>query len=461
MAIWRSSHRLIVALTVLIALCFPTCVDAQTRASSRAENGTTTPAAVFTPERLVQRPSLLGDGTAVASEQQSPAVGLSDLLQIALERNPELRQARFQVGAAQGRALQAGLYPNPTVRVEGSELGHRDGPGGTIKAPLIGQEFVTGGKLRLSRQVGERVVDEGRLEVLNQRFALYTAVRRGYFEVLAAQRRVEIFSELVRLPTKATETTEMLVKARQAAPLDLVQIRVESNRFRANLEAARRGRTAAWRRLAAAMGAPDLPNSPVAGTLDAPWPDYDFDSAASLLLQCHPDIRAARVGVSRSQLAEQRARREWIPNVTFEAGYERSNIIQQDMWTFQAGMPIPVFNRNQGNVQAAGQEAGRAVANVERVQNLLLRRLATAFGQYSAAREEANLYGKSVLPDAQEAYRLSMEAYKGGQFQYLRVLQAQRAVAEANIEYVRAQADLWQAASDISGLLLEEDWPAQ
>ena len=57
--------------------------------------------------------------------------------------------------------------------------------------------------------------------------------------------------------------------------------------------------------------------------------------------------------------------------------------------------------------------------------------------------------------------RMSMEAYKGGQFQYLRVLQAQRAVAEANVEYVRAQADLWQAASDISGLLLEEDWPTQ
>ncbi len=101
------------------------------------------------------------------------------------------------------------------------------------------------------------------------------------------------------------------------------------------------------------------------------------------------------------------------------------------------------------------------MANVERVQNLLLSRLATTFGQYSAAREEASLYGKSVLPDAQEAYRLSMEAYKGGQFQYLRVLQAQRAVAEANVEYVRAQADLWQAASDISGLLLEEDWPTQ
>ena len=205
------------------------------------------------------------------------------------------------------------------------------------------------------------------------------------------------------------------------------------------------------------MGAPDLSDSSVAGTLDAPWPDYDFDSASALLLHNHPDIRATGVVVSRSQLAEQRARREWIPNVTFRAGYQRDDIGQQNLWAFQAGIPIP----DQGNVQAASQEVGRSRANVERVQNLLLRRLATAYGQYSAAREQAILYSESVLPDAQEAYRLSMEAYKGGQFQYLRVLQAQRVVAEASIEYVQAQTDLWQAAADISGLLLEENWPTQ
>ena len=111
MAIWKSSHRLIVALSALVGLCFPACVDAQTGASMRAENGTTMPATVFTPEPPMQPPSVLGDSDAIASERQSQALGLPELLHIALERNPELRQARFQVGAAQGRALQAGLYP--------------------------------------------------------------------------------------------------------------------------------------------------------------------------------------------------------------------------------------------------------------------------------------------------------------------------------------------------------------
>jgi cobalt-zinc-cadmium efflux system outer membrane protein len=39
------------------------------------------------------------------------------------------------------------------------------------------------------------------------------------------------------------------------------------------------------------------------------------------------------------------------------------------------------------------------------------------------------------------------------------VLQAQRSVAEAKLEYVRSLGELWRSASEIAGLLLEEDWP--
>lgn len=391
----------------------------------------------------------------------SPALGLPGLLRIALERNPELRRAILHVEATAGRAVQAGLYPNPTVGAQGWELGNRNGPGGFIVAPLVSQEVVTGGKLRLSRQVSEREVDQARWQVLSQQFVLYTAVRRGYFDVLAAQRRIEIYSELVRLANKAAETTETLVKGRQAAPLDLLQMRVELNRFRAELDAAQQERTAAWRRLAAAMGAPDLPDTPVIGALESPWPDYDFDLAAHRLLECHPDIRVARVGVTGAQLALRRARVQPIPNVTFGAGYERDNVDRQDQWAFQASLPIPLFNRNQGNVQAAIAEVRRAAADVERVQNVLVGRLATAFGQYTAARERAGRYRTSILPDAKQAYQLALAAFQGGQFEYLRVLQAQRAVAETNLEYVRALTELWLAASDIAGLLLEEEWPSR
>ena len=71
----------------------------------------------------------------------------------------------------------------------------------------------------------------------------------------------------------------------------------------------------------------------------------------------------------------------------------------------------------------------------------------------------AEVYRTEIIPKAQETFTLSLAAFKGGQFEYLRVIQAQRALAEAKLEYNRALGDSWKGAAQLSGLLLEESWP--
>lgn len=387
------------------------------------------------------------------------ALGLDDLIQMSLDQNPNLRQAGFEVDAARGKALQAGLCPNPTVSLIGDELGDRTGPQGVNTLPLVSQEIVTAGKLRLNRAVAMREMDQAALALVRQRFVLFTLVRQGYFETLAAQRRVAILSELVGLADKSFDATRKLLEAKQVAKLDLIQLQVELNRFRAELEAARREQVAVYRRMAASIGVPDLPLFPLKGSLESPLPEYQYDAVRAHMLAVYPDIQSAQIGIKRAQLVLKRAQVEPIPNVTVGAGYVRQNQNRSNDWMLQASFPVPFFNRNQGNIQAAHAELRRAMQDVVRVENDLTSRLAISFGDYAAARERADLYKKSILPDSAEAYRLAMTAYKGGQFEYLRVVQAQRTVAEAQLEYVRVLAAEWKAASDIAGLLLEEQWP--
>jgi outer membrane protein, heavy metal efflux system len=393
-----------------------------------------------------------------AAEGLAP-LGLDDLVRLGLGRNPALPQAGFEVDAARGRAVQAGLYPNPTISAEGQELGSPRGPGGMITAPMVSQQIVTAGKLGLSRSVAEREVDQAGLALLRQRFVLLTAIRQGYFAVLAARRRVEVLAELTRVAEQSYEVTRKRLEAKQAARLDLLQVGVEMNRVRADLDAARRELAAAWRRLAATVGVPDLPEAPLAGTLEAPLPDYDFDHARALVLEAHPEVQSARVGVARAELALRRAQAEPVPNVSVGAGYMRQNKDREDDWMFQVSLPVPVWNRNQGNIRAAQAEVGRAAQEVGRVQLDLARRLATAFGEYAAARERTLRYRGSILPDSREAFQIALAAFRAGQVSYLQVLQAQRTVQEANLEYVRNLADAWRGASEIAGLLLEEQWP--
>ncbi len=401
------------------------------------------------------------DGPEIVSAP-SPTPGLADLIRLSLQRNPSLAQAALDIGAAQGRAFQAGLYPNPTVSARGEELGGRQGPGGLIFAPEFSQEIVTAGKLGLSRAVGQREVRQANLNLVRQRYALFTAVRQAYFDVLTVQHRIEVLSRLLQETTKLFDTAKRFVKpAGELAQADILPVQVEVERLRTELEAAERELAPAWQRLAAVVGAPELPYRGLAGSLEAAVPDYAFEPAREQVLTLHPEIGSAQAGVARAQLALRRAQVEPIPNVTVGAGYLRNNIDREDQWTFQVGVPIPVFNRNQGNIVAAQAELGRAVRDVERVQNNLINRLATAFGQYVSARQRAARY-RALLPLAQKSYQTILAGVPARtQFavEFLRVLQAQQTLVTINQEYVRALSDQWRAASEIAGLLLEEYWP--
>lgn len=388
-----------------------------------------------------------------------PAISLDELVQLGLAQNPRLAQAAFAIDNARGRAWQAGLYPNPTVSVNLDELGDRTGPGGVNTIPLVTQEIITAGKRRLDRSAGFKEVDQATLTLAARRYTLLGNIRQTYFEVVALQRRVEILAELVKLSEKSVEQTQTLFKAEQVAELDLVQLEVERERLRAEEEATRRELPAAYHRLAAVVGVPRQYIASVAGTLEGALPPYELERAQQFVLEMHPEILSARAGVEQAQLLLRRAEVEPIPNVTVGAGYVRQNQNRSDDWTFNVSVPVPVWNRNQGNIAAARARVGQAIQEVGLAENDLADRLAVAFRDFAAARRRAENYRTFVLPRAQQAYDLSARAYKGGLFEYLRVLEAQRSVTQARLEVVRSLGEAWRAAGVISGLTLEDQWP--
>lgn len=399
-----------------------------------------------------------GNGTAPTA---TPArgLGLPELTALTLERHPRLAQLSWAVETARGRAVQAGLYPNPTLSVTGDELGDVQGPGGIWTAPHFSQEIVTANKLGLSRAAALKEVDQAGLSLIAERYRLLTEVRQNYYEVVTLQRRADILGELIKLAEKSVQNANNLLKAKEGSRLDVVQLEVDLERYRADLESTQRALPPAFRRLAASVGVQDLPDATVVGSLDVALPDYDLERVRAYVLGIHPEIRSAQVGVERAQLALKRATVEPIPNVTVGAGYVRQNQNKSDDWMIGISVPVPVWNRNQGNVYAAKAQVGEAVNGVGRVENDLVGRLAASFGTYAAARKRAERYKTSILPKAEETYQLSLRAFQGGQFDYLRVLQAQRAVAEANLEYVRSLGEMWRAASELAGMMLEDQWP--
>jgi cobalt-zinc-cadmium efflux system outer membrane protein len=384
---------------------------------------------------------------------------LADLIRLTEERNPRLAQVAWAVETARGRAYQAGLYPNPVLSASGDELSDRFGQGGIWSAPVVSQEIVTANKLGLERTIALKEVDRTGMTTIAERYRLLTEVRREYWNVIALERRETILNELVTLAEASVKAIEKLQNVGEAARLDAVQLEVDLERFRAERDAVSRMRPSALVKLAASVGEPSIASATIMGTLDLPIPSYDLHRASQYMAGIHPNIRSAQIGVERARAVLERARVEPYPNVTMAAGYTRQNQNFSHDWTLTASVPVPLWNRNQGNIHAERAALGEAINEVGRVRNELTSQLASAYQSYAAEKARAEKYRTHIIPKATESYELAMKGRAGGQLESLKVLQAQRALAESKLELLTAQTAVWQAAAEIAGLLLEDDWP--
>jgi cobalt-zinc-cadmium efflux system outer membrane protein len=388
-----------------------------------------------------------------AAEPQPPTLTLAALEQLAVDRNPTLLQAAANIEAAQGRAQQAGLYPNPTVGYAGDRIG-AGGTAGEMQGLFIDQTIVTAGKLRLSRAKFAQEVLQTQALAFAQEYRVLNSVRIRFYQLLAMQRLLDVRTELLKVAEDAMQTTEELVNVGAANKPDLLQARIEARQERVALENARTRYEAAWRQLAALVGVPELSVSRLEGDLDAAAPLPDFDASLAHLLEASPEIQVALAEITRAQISLKREQAEPIPNVQMRVANGYDFETGRDVTSVQVGVRLPVFDKNQGNIRSARALVAYAQADLCRVQLSLNQRLARAYARYRTAATIVQTYRKDNLPDAKEAYELYLDSFRKRRAAWPQVLVAQRTYFQISVEYTQALADLRAAEVAILGLLL-------
>ena len=306
----------------------------------------------------------------------------------------------------------------------------------------------------MNRAVASQEVRQAEYAWQAQRFRVLTDVRRGFYEVLVAQRAMELTEQLVRIGEQGLKASEELLKAKEVARADVLQARIEADSARILLEKARNRHAAAWRGLVAVVGDPALQPTPLAGNLQDGMVQFTWEDTLNRLLAESPQLAGAQVGVARAQAALSREYAERIPNVVLQAGVQSDNATGYTITNAGLAVPIPIYNRNQGNIRRAQAELTAARYEVGRVRLALGQRLAAVFEQYATARQQVERYTSDILPNAQESLKLVSSGYRQGEFGYLMLLTAQRTYFQTNLAYLEAQRDLRAAGVAIEGNLL-------
>jgi cobalt-zinc-cadmium efflux system outer membrane protein len=380
-------------------------------------------------------------------------LNLAALEQLAMERNPTLPQAVANIEAAQGRAQQAGLYPNPTVGYVGERIG-AGGTAGEMQGLFIDQTIVTARKLRLSRDKFAQEVSQTTALALAQQYRVLNSVRIRFYQLLALQRLLDVRGELLKVANDAVQTTEELLNVGAANNPDLLQARIEARQERVGLENARTQYEAAWRQLAALVGAPELAVTRLEGDLEAVVQMPDFDATLAHLLEASPEIQVALAEIARTEIGLKREQVEPIPNVQMRVANGYDFETRRDVTSVQVGVRLPIFDKNQGNIHTARAQVAYAQAELRRVQLSLNQRLARAYGRYRTAAATVQSYRKDNLPDAKKAYELYLESFRKRRAAWPQVLVAQRTYFQISVEYSEALAEMRSAEVGILGLLL-------
>ena len=377
---------------------------------------------------------------------------LEQIQQLALATNPAIAEIDAEIESLKGKLTQAGLPPNPTVGINAEDI--NEGGGAGRYGVYFGRQVVRGNKLQLSRSVvcAEIEAAKHRREVVVQK--LQTDVRKAFFNLLIAQRRIKTIEQLVELSQQAVNTTEKLHEADEVALTAVLQAELELQNAKVFLKQSANQKLGAKRRLASFLGEAELPFDSVSGDIHTLAALDDFERSYDQLLAASPEVSVlfAEVEQQRRNLSRQIA--EPIPNLTWQSTLQFDTVTDDLVAGFQIGMPLPRLNQNQGAIYQSQYQIVAAERRAEKKALDLRQRLATAYQDYIDSQIQVEAFENEIIPKAEQTLDLINQAYQAGELPFLQLLTAQRTNTQTQLTYLRQLQILWERHWEVTGMLL-------
>lgn len=391
---------------------------------------------------------------------------LRDAALFALQRNPELASFAKEMRALEGATLQAGLLPNPELSVNVENIGNVQPLTGDVNSKeAIGKEVVQqlttiriyqlielGGK-RAARVVAASLNQElAAQDYEARRVELIARVANVFTEVLAGQERLRLAEESRELAQRVVGAVAKRVQAGKVPPIEETRAGVAFSTTRIELEQAQRDLAAARKRLTLLWGNSSPQFSKALGNLESAVDLPSFEALAERVLASPMALRAMKNIEQRKALLDVEQTRR-IPNLTVQAGVVNHALLGGNTAIAAVIVPLPLFDRNQGNILQAHQRVDKAIDEQAATELRLRTELTQAYEALSAAQRETGILRDEIIPAARSAFEVTNKGYELGKFGFLEMLDAQRTLFQNQILYVRALANYQRLVNEIERLI--------
>lgn len=361
---------------------------------------------------------------------------LSEAIKTAFSENPDIQAARAEIGIAEGERKQAGLIPNPVLSWESEDTRRAT----RTETVTLSQTLEIGGKRAARVETATFGQSAADLELVRRADALRADVTAAWFATLRAETAVTLAKEAQSLANRGIEVAQGRVRAGKASPVEATRAQVQLVETDLGVRRAETERTNRYRDLYRTLGLADASATPLPSGLSPSPGQPPTRVAIQTAISRSAELQLAQARINQADSALGLERRKRIPDVTVSLGSQYSAEERERVNVVGVSLPLPLFDRNQGNVLAASRRAEQS-RDLRNAAELTLRSQASAaLDQWSSAAVEVEGFEKEVLPAARQAVQAATRGFELGKFGYLEVLDAQRTLISARGQYLEALA---------------------
>jgi cobalt-zinc-cadmium efflux system outer membrane protein len=365
----------------------------------------------------------------------------------ALDHNLNLLAERFNVSVADAQALTASLRPNPvvTANVVRPDQSLVDAGISPYEEVFRTDFLLERGSKRdrrieqagLAKSVAElQLANTTRLLILDVDNA-FTDVQLAKMNLALARENLQAFNDVVQINVERVRTGDL-------SQVELSRSRLAALQFQNDVRQQDTKLRAARNRLSTLIGrGPNGDALDVDAALRSDVQPLDSDALRGQALAARPDLRAARTDQARSAADARLQIANGKIDYTVSGEYHRQegSVVRGNSYGLFVSAPLPVFNRNQGEIARAQVQQQQLNTRVQALERDIASEIATAYAGYSTARDIVDTIERQMLAQARDVRTATEYSYRRGEATFIEFLDAVRAFNETMQSYNEARAE--------------------
>jgi outer membrane protein, heavy metal efflux system len=395
--------------------------------------------------------------SAALGQTQGPVrITLDDAVKMALEHNHTLQAERSTILQAQAEETTANLRPNPTLSWDAQFLPLFQPTQGSSNYFDQNAQFDIGlsylfeiGRKRQHRlQAAQDTTAQTKSQVADNERALTFLVASDFVSVQLAESTLALAEQDLKSFQNTVDISEARLKAGGMSEGDYLKIKLQLLQFQTDYSQAQLAKVQALISLRSQLGFESVPaDYDVAGELDYQPMQARRDDLEAMAIRQRPDLRAAQQGVTAAQ--SQYEVQKSIAKQDLTAGADYSHTAGINSVSLFFSIPLPIFNRNQGEIARTRYAIGQAQETEKAAEEQVLTDVVNSYENLQTNDQIIKLYRTGYLDAAQQSRDISEYAYKRGAASLLDFLDAERSYRQVQLAYRQSLASYQTALEQL------------